>query len=194
MGVRIPPGARSPTPCPPSMLGSMISTTRRSNFVPRASSRLVWPSRARSTAKPASRRPLARKAAVFFSSTITRIPIASTRPMVLCVRCILQRRQGNHQTGKQECDCRREKTIATVGVEEEGLHIHQAEGGEEHRPNCQNEKWSRARVAESREGGEAECAEVSQQPECGHGYSSKLCIGAAQHAETIRRSSTSSRF
>lgn len=52
--------------------------------------------------------------------------------MGLCVRCILRRRQGNHQPGKQERDCRREKTIATVRVRHGGLHVQESERRQEH--------------------------------------------------------------
>jgi hypothetical protein len=69
------------------------------------------------------------KAAVFFSSSITKIRIAS---MELCARCILRRRQGNHEPGKQECDCRREKTVATVRVQHEGLHVQEPECRQKH--------------------------------------------------------------
>src|SRR6266568_3245205 len=70
----------SSTRAQPSFFGSMISTMRRSNLLARAAASPASPSRARSTAKPASRRPFARKAAVFFSSSTTRIRIEQIGP------------------------------------------------------------------------------------------------------------------
>src|SRR5205807_6974108 len=67
----------------PSLLGNMTSTMRRSNLVVRASFKPASPSRARSTENPASRKPLARKAAVFFSSSITRIRIAQVYKVII---------------------------------------------------------------------------------------------------------------
>src|SRR4029453_1869515 len=138
IGVRIPPRRSTSTTCQPSLFGNIISTMRRSNLVVRANSKPVSPSLERSTAKPASRRPLARKAAVFFSSSMTRIRIATRG---VCVPSILGRRQGNHEPGKQECDCRREKTVATVRVQHEGLHVQEPECRQEHRPHRQSEKY-----------------------------------------------------
>src|SRR5438876_5873819 len=91
----------------PSLYGSMISTIRRSNFFARACSKPVSPSRARSTAKPASRSPLDRKAAVFFSSSITRIRIAESATSYESPALFLMRRgHSNHQPGKEKCDRR----------------------------------------------------------------------------------------
>src|SRR5439155_16357080 len=53
---------------------------------------------------------------------------------------------------------------------------------------------SRARIAESRERGEAEYAEVSQGAEQSYRNSTNLRIRAAQHTETIWRSSADERL
>src|SRR5205823_880273 len=53
----------------------MTSTMRRSNFFVRAKSRPLSPSCAISTVSPSSRRPFAKKPAVFFLSSISRIRI-----------------------------------------------------------------------------------------------------------------------
>src|SRR5438874_12543511 len=141
----------------------MISTMRRSNLVARACSKPVSPSRARSTAKPASRSPLARKAAVFFSSSITRIRIAESATSFKSPTLpLLRRGHSNHQSGQEKCECRREQAVATVRVQHEGLHIQKPKRGQKHRNDNRNQKCSRARVAESRECSEGEHTEVSQ--------------------------------
>src|SRR5437667_508892 len=194
MGVRTPSRRSSATTSHPSFFGSMISTMRRSNLLARACSRPVSPSRATSTVNPASRSPLAKKAAVFFSSSITKMRIGLICPIRPWDLRVARRWQGNHQPGKQKCDCRREQAIAAVGVQQECLHIQEPERGQKHRADNQDEKDSRARISERGERGESEYAEVGHRAQQGHWYAAHFRIGTAQYPETIWRSSATERL
>src|SRR5438445_4810207 len=195
MGVRTRSRRSSATTSQPSLCGSMMSTMRRSNFFAPACSKPVSPSGATSTAKPASRSPLARNPAVFFSSSITRIRIAESATSYESPALFLMRRgHSNHQPGKQKCDCRREQAIAAVGVQHKGLHIQKPKGGQKHRADNQHEKDSCACVPERGECGESEYAEVGHRAKQGHWNAAHLRIGTAQYPETIWRSSATQRL
>jgi len=77
-------------------------------------------------------------------------------------------------------------------MEQERLDKEEPERDRKHRPHRQREKCSCARVAENREGGEAECAEISQSSESRHRDAGDFGVNAAQNPETVRRSSADS--
>src|SRR5579885_1358885 len=101
----------------------MTSTTRRSNFFVRALSKPVSPSAARSTAKPDSLNPFERHAAVFFSSSTTRMRICTSALRALRGSSFFARRDRDHQTCEKKRDFRRKKAVTTIGVQQKGLDI-----------------------------------------------------------------------
>ncbi len=79
-------------------------------------------------------------------------------------------------------------------MEEKCLHKEEPKCDREHCPYNQGKQFSRSRVAESCESGEAERAEISQSSQTGQGDGADSCVGAAQHLKAAGRSAANSSF
>src|SRR5205085_3714760 len=100
----------------------------------------------------------------------------------------------NHQPRQKKCDSCRKEAIAAESVEKKRLHIEKPESREEHRKHSHGQKSTGTAISKGGKSCQCKHGKVSNRTDGCDGNAGNFRVSAAEHSETVRRTTADRRF